>query len=55
MWKNAKEYVFRNSALNPQSCVPTYAHTSYWETKKVLKKIVKTIKEWNDINVLKEE
>jgi hypothetical protein len=44
---DVEDFFFKGCIINPLSYSPLAAHRAYWHDKKVLKKVVKTIKEWS--------
>ena len=45
-WSNVENYKYRGTWISPITYFPLSAHIGYWENKKVIKKIVETIKNW---------
>jgi len=49
---NVENYEYVGSRLNPLSYFPISTHIGYWKSKKVSKKIIKTIDEWKKKNIV---
>ena len=41
-------FLFKGSLLNPFSYSPISTHKSYWKNKKVIRKVITTLKEWDN-------